>query len=79
MDRAARSGTEIMASMDGAGQNGRGLLIDMAVLAEIWNGVVVAVRNGIEITGGVDTIRTKMIGGVAQDKIMAVMDVATKI
>jgi hypothetical protein len=79
MAKAAQRGTKvIMASMDGVGQNGIGLLIDMAVLAEIWNGVAVVVRNGIEITGGVNTIRTKIIGGLAQAKIMAVMDVATK-
>jgi len=51
----------------------------MAVLAEIWNGVAVAARNGIEIMDGVETIRTKIIDGVAQEEIMAVMDVATRI
>ena len=80
MAKAAQRGIEIiMGSTDGVGQNRIDLLIDMAVLAEIWNGVAVAVRNGIEITGGVDTIRTKMIDGVAQDEILAVMDVATRI
>ena len=79
MAKAAQRGTEIMVSTDGVGRSGIGPLIDMAVLAEIWNGGEVTVRNGIEIMGGVETIRTKIIERVAQEEIMAVMDVATKI
>jgi hypothetical protein len=75
MDRAAPRGTEIMASTDEVVQNGIGLLIDMVVLGEIWNGVEVAARNGIELMSIGDMIRTEKIEGV---EIMAMKDVVTR-
>jgi len=58
-----------------SGTGGVGLLIGMAVLVERWNGVGVVAQSGIEIMGGVVTIRVKTTDGVMLNEIMAAMDV----